>query len=166
MGRLTLRLPDTLHQKLVSLAEEEGVSLNHFIVYALTQQVTLAYTVQPVSRSVRQQEEAAYTALLQSLGPASFEEVRMALEEREVVYPERALTADVIQRLRERIAKASGELESGKEPMQYMTAGQLQNSDLIGMWEDREDIEDSASYARELREQAQQREDVTDNSDE
>jgi hypothetical protein len=104
--------------------------------------------------------------LLQSLGPTSFEEVRMALDEREVVYPERALTADVIQRLRERITKASRELESGKEPMQYMTAGQLRNSDLIGVWEDREDIEDSAAYARELRKQAQRREDVIDNSDE
>ena len=29
MGRLTLRLPETLHQKLVAVAEEEGVSLNH-----------------------------------------------------------------------------------------------------------------------------------------
>ncbi len=40
----------------------------------------------------------------------------------------------------------------------YLTARQLLNSDLIGMWEDRTDIGDSSVYARQLREQAQKRE--------
>ena len=39
MSRLTLRLPETLHQQLCHLAEDEGVSLNQYIVYALTRQV-------------------------------------------------------------------------------------------------------------------------------
>lgn len=103
MNRLTLRLPETLHQQLATLAEEEGVSLNHYIVYALTRQVTLAYTVRPVAEATVQQQEAAYTALLQTLGQASFEEVRAVLDERETGYPERALNAEVIQQLRERI---------------------------------------------------------------
>ncbi|MGQ9628409.1 MAG: hypothetical protein ACUVV0_16085 [Anaerolineae bacterium] len=38
-----------------------------------------------------------------------------------------------------------------------LTARQLLNSGLIGLWEDRTDIEDSAAYARYLREQSQQR---------
>jgi len=38
-----------------------------------------------------------------------------------------------------------------------LTARQLLNSSLIGMWEDRTDITDSTEYARELREQAQRR---------
>ena len=37
MARLTLRLPDSLHDTLVSRAEREGVSVNQFLVYALTQ---------------------------------------------------------------------------------------------------------------------------------
>ena len=37
MARLTLRLPDSLHDAMAALAEREGVSLNHFAVYALTQ---------------------------------------------------------------------------------------------------------------------------------
>jgi hypothetical protein len=41
MSRLTLRLPETLHQQLANLAEGEGVSLNQYIVYALTRQTTL-----------------------------------------------------------------------------------------------------------------------------
>ena len=31
MSRLTLRLPETLHQQLVYLAESEGVSLNQYV---------------------------------------------------------------------------------------------------------------------------------------
>ena len=37
MARLTLRLPDSLHDAIASLADKEGVSLNHYVVYALTQ---------------------------------------------------------------------------------------------------------------------------------
>jgi len=37
------------------------------------------------------------------------------------------------------------------------TARQLLHSDLIGLWKDRQDISDSASYARQLRDQAQRR---------
>ena len=33
MSRLTLRLPETLHQQLANLAEREGISLNQYIVY-------------------------------------------------------------------------------------------------------------------------------------
>jgi len=38
-----------------------------------------------------------------------------------------------------------------------ITARQLRQSDLIGLWKDRADIQDSATYARQLREQAQRR---------
>jgi hypothetical protein len=39
-----------------------------------------------------------------------------------------------------------------------LTAQQLLASDLLGMWQDRMDIGDSITYARELRERAQWRE--------
>ncbi len=42
-------------------------------------------------------------------------------------------------------------------PRSRLTVGQLQQSGLIGLWKDRNDIEDSATYARQLREQAQRR---------
>ncbi len=38
-----------------------------------------------------------------------------------------------------------------------LTARQLLESDVIGMWEDRTDISDSSEYARVLREKAQRR---------
>ena len=41
-----------------------------------------------------------------------------------------------------------------------LTAGRLRQSGLIGLWQDRNDIGDSSAYARQLREQAQQRGDL------
>lgn len=38
-----------------------------------------------------------------------------------------------------------------------LTARQLLQSDLVGLWEDRSDVEDSSAYARQLRKQAQNR---------
>jgi hypothetical protein len=40
---------------------------------------------------------------------------------------------------------------------QRLTAQQLLESGLVGIWKDREDIEDSSKFARQLREQAQNR---------
>ena len=42
-----------------------------------------------------------------------------------------------------------------------LTVGQLRRSDLIGLWEDRDDIEDSGAYARRLRERTQNRRDIS-----
>ncbi len=39
-----------------------------------------------------------------------------------------------------------------------LTLGELLESPLVGMWADREDIDDSAEYARQLRERASRRE--------
>lgn len=38
-----------------------------------------------------------------------------------------------------------------------LTASRLLHSGLVGLWKDRTDIEDSAAYARQLREEAQRR---------
>lgn len=40
MSRLTVRLPESLHQTLVDQAETEGISLNQLIVYLLTRMTT------------------------------------------------------------------------------------------------------------------------------
>lgn len=42
MSRLTVRLPESLHRRLSTQAEREGISLNHYIVYSLTRAVTAA----------------------------------------------------------------------------------------------------------------------------
>lgn len=45
-------------------------------------------------------------------------------------------------------------------PRARLTVGHLRRSGLIGMWQDRSDMDDSAAYARRLREQAQRRGDI------
>ena len=105
MSRLTVRLPETLHHQLSNMAKIQGVSLNQYIVYALTCQVTLAYTVQPIPESEIAQQKSAFNALLQSLGEASLNDVKSVLDERETVSSERGLSPNAIKRLHERIVK-------------------------------------------------------------
>ncbi len=40
MARLTLRIPDSLHAQLAARAEREGVSMNQFVVFALSRITT------------------------------------------------------------------------------------------------------------------------------
>lgn len=103
MSRLTLRLPNSLHNQLRSLANNDDISLNQYVVYALTHQVTLAYTTQAFSDKAIAQQQAAYTALLQGLGQASFEEIQQVMDERNIVKPEKGLNSDVINKLQSRI---------------------------------------------------------------
>ena len=47
--------------------------------------------------------------------------------------------------------------EASLEPRRTITAQRLRKSDVIGLWKGRADIQDSATYARQLRTQAQHR---------
>ena len=105
MSRLTLRLPQTLHQQLAGLAESEGVSLNQYIVYALSKQATMAYTVQTVPEESVRQQQASFAALLQSLGETSFEQIEDLMAEREEVEAEPGLTKEMVEKLQQRIAE-------------------------------------------------------------
>ncbi|MEI6331115.1 MAG: YlcI/YnfO family protein [Pseudanabaena sp. ELA645] len=103
MSRLTLRLPDTLHQQLIHLAESEGVSLNQFIVYALTRQSSSNYTIQPIPKQEVSQQQSDFTNLLQKLGKASLSEIEVALAERETVQLEKELTPEIIAQFQQRL---------------------------------------------------------------
>ncbi|MDM8516301.1 hypothetical protein QUF76_08895 [Desulfobacterales bacterium HSG16] len=46
-------------------------------------------------------------------------------------------------------------------PRNRLTVRQLRQSGLIGLWKDRDEIRDSSAYARQLREQAQKRGDIS-----
>ena len=105
MSRLTLRLPETLHQQLTRLADGEGISLNQYIVYALTRQTTLAYTVLAISDAEVKQQQQAFQSLTKKLGEASDDEIESVLATRQLVEPEPELSSDVITLLQERIRK-------------------------------------------------------------
>lgn len=71
MARLTVRLPDSLHDTLAKRAEAEGVSMNQFLVYALTQVAALDLVAQQRaqfealrSRYTEEDAEAALRSLL------------------------------------------------------------------------------------------------------
>jgi len=103
MSRLTLRLPDTLHDQIRELAEHENVSINQYVVYALTRQVTQEYKLQQVPDHALREQRASYIALLQSLGGTSFDEIKKVLEEREDVDLEIGLNPEVVEKLKKRI---------------------------------------------------------------
>ena len=103
MSRLTLRLPDTLHHQLIHLAESEGVSLNQYIVYALTRQSSTNYLVQPISKQEINQQQPDFTNLLQKLGKTSPTEIEIALSEREMVEPEKELTREIVVQFQQRL---------------------------------------------------------------
>ena len=104
MGRFTLRLPETLHNELENRAQQEGVSLNQYIVYMLTRQVASAYTIQVLPEKTVREQKASYERLLDSLGEGSLAKTKTFLAERETAEPEEGLSADVIARLQKRIA--------------------------------------------------------------
>ena len=106
MSRLTLKLPETLHQQLANLAKEEGISLNQYIVYALTRQVTTAYTVEKISEEKIEQQHDNFNHLIVNLGKADSKEIEAILSQRETANPEAKLTPDIVKALRSKIAKS------------------------------------------------------------
>lgn len=103
MSQLTLKLPETLRHQLETLAQGEGVSLNQYILFALTRQTTLSYHVQSVPDKDVAQQRSDFANLLNSLGQTSFSEIEKVMQEREVVEPEPGLTPEVVKRLQQRI---------------------------------------------------------------
>lgn len=101
MSRLTLRLPETLHQQLIQLAEGEGVSLNQYLVYALTRQVSLTDSVRSISKAQVREQQQEFEILIQKLGQASSSEIDLLLAERERVEPEADLSSEIVARIRE-----------------------------------------------------------------
>ena len=106
MNQLTLELPKTLHQQLKILAKDEGVQLQQYILYVLTQQVTSTYAVHVVSTKAIAQQEEAYKALRHRWAEAPISDIDEILAKREVVQPEVDLDPEVVKRLQEQIAAA------------------------------------------------------------
>ena len=100
MSRLTVRLPESLHRQLETLAKQEHTSLNQYIVYSLTRQTTQTYTVEEVSYQALREQRIAYEALLDRLGQADDGEIRDVLAQREMVDPEPDLSEDSVRKLK------------------------------------------------------------------
>jgi hypothetical protein len=98
MSRLSLRLPESLHQQLAFQARREGVSLNHYLVFLLSRYSGPAWSARPAQESAEEQR-AAFGRLRRQLGSASPEENRRALEELREPGPEDPeLTPELLER--------------------------------------------------------------------
>jgi hypothetical protein len=106
MRRLTLRLPETLFHRLELLADSEGISLNQYLVYSLTQSVARSYRVIPVPQAEIERQHARFDEMITSLGTASDEEFDAILAEG--VGDERGMGLDPVlaTRIEEKIAAA------------------------------------------------------------
>jgi hypothetical protein len=104
MSKITLDLPETLHAQLKQQAKSEGISLNQYIIYALTRQATLGYQIQLIPDTLAEQQKTQFSKLRDDLGHASDAEIAQILAERESVKPEAGLSPEVVARLQERVA--------------------------------------------------------------
>lgn len=64
MSTLSLRLPDSLHQKVRELAEREGTSINQFIATALAEKMSALLTVEYLEERARRGERSRFEAVL------------------------------------------------------------------------------------------------------
>lgn len=112
MSRLTLRLPETLHQQLSNLAEDEGVSLNQYIVYALTRQVASNYTMVVMDEIDRAQQNQEFGNILAQLGQASAKQIEETLSKRKTVEPEIELTPQIQEQFHQLQINASSSLDT------------------------------------------------------
>ncbi|EDX83990.1 hypothetical protein S7335_1687 [Synechococcus sp. PCC 7335] len=112
MSRLTLRLPETLHSQLSQLAENEGVSLNQYIVYSLTRQIGASYTVQVLPEAAVNQQQADLNRWLQSSEPCSEAEATEILSERETAPEQSQLSAETVSRFQAMLQKGHSERTS------------------------------------------------------
>lgn len=103
MNPLTLQLPETLREQLTRLAAREGVSLDQYILYALTRQVSTAYSVQVASQSEVAKQETDLQQWMQSSAPCSKAEAATILAEREPIEADRQLSKDIADRFQKMI---------------------------------------------------------------
>jgi predicted transcriptional regulator len=64
MGALSLRLPESLHQKLGELAEREGVSINQLITSAVAEKMSALMTEEYLAARAKRASRRKFEAVL------------------------------------------------------------------------------------------------------
>jgi uncharacterized protein (DUF1778 family) len=64
MSVLSLRLPDSLHRHIKELACKEGVSINQFIVSAISEKVSAIATEDYLQERAQRADKSAFQAIL------------------------------------------------------------------------------------------------------
>ena len=70
MATLSLRLPESLHQKLAELAHSEGISLNQLISSAAAEKLAALMTEEYLAERAKQASKAKFNAALSRIPKA------------------------------------------------------------------------------------------------
>ncbi len=106
MSQIEISVPDTLLDQLKTSAIKEGVSLEQYILFALTRQAMLTPVIRKVSEKDVVFQQNDFIERIKRLGNPSAEELEKILQEREIVEPESGLEPETVLRLKNRISKA------------------------------------------------------------
>ncbi len=105
MGQLVLHLPQTLQNELETMADQEGVSLDQYILYSLARQIERSsYSIRVLSENEREQQQQRFQRGIALLGEPSMAETQKILAERENAPPENGLTEELIERVERRLS--------------------------------------------------------------
>ncbi len=64
MSALSLRLPKSLHEQLRELAQEEGISVNQFVMLAVAEKVASISTIEYLEKRARRGSREKFLELL------------------------------------------------------------------------------------------------------
>jgi len=64
MGRLSLRLPESLHQQVRELAEREGVSINQFVTAAVAEKLSALMTEEYLAARAKRADRKRFEAVM------------------------------------------------------------------------------------------------------
>lgn len=74
MTTLSLRLPESLHKRLKSLADQEGISMNQFITLAVTEKMSALMTVDYLKERAQRGSRQKFDAILANVPDVEPEE--------------------------------------------------------------------------------------------
>jgi len=64
MSTLSIRLPDSLHERLKQMAKKEGISMNQFIALALSEKISALYTLDYLKERAARGDRRQFEAIL------------------------------------------------------------------------------------------------------
>ena len=67
MSALSLRLPDSIHRHIKEIANQEGVSINQFILTAVTEKVSAIMTEEYLAERANRADREAFRAILDNV---------------------------------------------------------------------------------------------------
>ena len=74
MSTISLRLPNSLHEKVRELVKREGISINQFITLALAEKVSALMTEEYLGERARQGDRAKFERVMAKVADAEPDE--------------------------------------------------------------------------------------------